>query len=174
MIQNEMENLKALLDGTPANKDLVDSVEVREYTDILEDEFAKSTEIAKRSYGNDPLVLVTRRNDLKKKIIKMIRRGRTKQEILHDLSGSTGCKYALLHRLINEAMADERNAYNEYVKDVAYYNIVVMREIIDECMQSGRYSTALAAIQEMNKIAHLSDTVTTIESAAPVKITFTS
>lgn len=65
-----------------------------------------------------------------------------------------------------------KNEYIKYQEEVAYNNVTTLRQILKDSMDRGDNKTAIAAIQELNRMCAVYESSTTIESDGPVKIEF--
>lgn len=115
----------------------------------------------------EPRVYTTRR----------IRLNHEKEDIIKGLMDNYSITQYAAANLYKKCSDTLDKKYTEYVSNIVQKNIETLRQIVHDSLEAGDRKTAIQALQEINKVAHLYDTNTiinntVINSDEPIEIVF--
>jgi len=150
--KEEVEILRSLLDSAQSGKSVVriDDAYPENYQNKLE-----------------PRIYVTRR----------IRLNHEREDIIKGLIDNYNCSEHSAQALYSKCKKNLDKKYTEYVTNIVQNNIETLRQIVQDSLEAGDRKTAIQALQEINKVAHLYDTNTVVNNTVitadtPIEIVF--
>ena len=106
-----------------------------------------SKEIVKR-----PLHDIKDQLSPRKYILKKLNRVFDQDDVVNHLMSEYGLSKTASENLIRQTKKYMREVYKSFSENICENNMMVLKEILDESMEEGKYSIAIDVIKELNKM----------------------
>lgn len=108
--------------------------------------------------------------EIRKDVAKRLVKGYTFNSLRKYIQDKYGYTERASEKVIKNTNADLRKHYEDYMNNIAAFNLSRLTEIVNDCQEKGKYSDALKAIDILNKMSNLYTQKIEVKTEEPIEI----